>query len=400
MGAGRTGAGQDDGGLLSGAPTPRRDITVPGGAGPEPGRTPERRAPSPPVDRPAAPGPPVQRVGRVQVGVGILLVLAAVAVAVWFGWRAVVGTPAALSVAGEPILDAEQVLADAEPALRTLAASDGAPLGEYAGCWFAPPAADATTDAPRVACGPVRLGAAADHQHWVLGDVSWSPTGSGGVTGQLQTLDETAELRPSLLRRPDGRPAPDRVPEIGTDGVRTEAGRLLTNAAALLERADADLFDVTEAVGASTTGSTRCYLGAQEVDRGGSTVRQSTGQLWCGPLLVQASAPGQAWSAFDVRASQGPDIVTAVADAVDLSGLRATQALPPGLVLYRPDAEQPEDGAAAALTPPDAAAQEPGFAALLPEVPGAPTLRTPDDGRLVIPPSCRSFWTVSAWSRR
>ncbi len=374
-----------EGGLLSGAPSAGRLVGAAGStihASAAPAST--ATATAGPAS--ARDGVGSRRVGRVQLWAFLAVLALAVGVAGWWAYRQVVGVPVALQVDGQPLVDGAQVLADVEPVFRALAVADGAPLEEGAGCWFAPAAADAFAPGPRVACGPVRLGVAADGQDWVVADVSWSPSANtpGGVTGDVQDLDATAQLDRSTLNRPDGRRPPSYTPVLGAGGVRTEGGRLLTNTDALVDRADADLDRVTADLGASTAAGTRCYLGVTEVDRDGVTVQQSTAQLWCGPLLLRNSTPGQTYAPFPLQLV-ADDLVSASAPAVDLQRLTRTEPLPAGVVLVRPDGLTPDEEADRTLAPPDAAPLDPGATVLLEALPedlSSVTVAEPKDGRL------------------
>lgn len=309
--------------------------------------------------------------------------VAVLATAGWLGFRALTGPPVPLTVDGAPIVNAQQMLDDLTPQFRQVAAQDGAPLTERAGCWFAPPAdtgANSVGRGPRVACGPVRLGIAGDEQFWLVTQPSYA--GSGEVRGRVDDFDGVAAVKRSTLNRPDGKRPPADVPVIGADGVRAEDGRLIANADVFIEDASRAFADVARTGQASTADSTRCYFGVREVDRGGTPIRLSTGTTWCGPARTGDSAPGQIWSDYPLSLGSGASLVAAEARRPGITRVGPGQKLPPAETLWRPDGQQ---AAQADLEPPAAKAQGPGFSDVRADLEQPPGLTAPGDGRLVTP---------------
>lgn len=298
---------------------------------------------------------------------------------------------------GTPIGNAQQILDDADPVFRAIAAQDGAPLPDGAGCWFAPAEDTAfAVPGPRVACGPVRLGIAADQETWLVGRVSYSGMPGDTMTGRLAALDAVAALKPASLNRPDGDRPPSVVPTIGTSGVRDADGRLLGNVEAFLVEADQAFAAAARGQEITTTADSRCALGIRQVDRAGVGIRQSTGRLWCGPARTRGAEPGAQWVPDALSVQAGDSLVRAVLAAPDLPGTLKAEQLPAAEQLYRPDGRVP-DPAASALAAPPAAAQDPGYLALRDDVdvqgttvpptgqPSDPSPVRPTDGRLFTP---------------
>jgi len=325
------------------------------------------------------------------VGIGLLVVL--VVGGTWFGWRAWRGVPVSLTVDGAPILNAEQVLAQADPMFRELARIDGATLPGGAACWFAPPPKDAVrADQPRVACGPVLLGISGDKQRWVVGTPSYSATttgGSRGSTGTFGAFDGVEELRPALLARPDGKHPPDGEPGLGAAGVRTVNGRIIVDAAQVVQSADRGFAAAASKSGAAVGPDSRCYLGVRDETRSGVTIAVSDGNLWCGPVLRTDSAANATWASFPLALKLGQSIVEATAGDPSISEVTSTKTLPAGMRAYRADGLRPPDGAGG-LQVPDSDPVKAGTIAILDELPStvgapAPSLMVPPDGRLVTP---------------
>lgn len=361
--------------LLAAAPPRARPVTP----GPSAPPTPE----APPAD------PRRRPTSRRSVLVAVVVAAVLLGTVAWFGVRALLGTPVALEVDGQPIVNAEQLLDDLTPRLVGIAAEDGAPLPEDAGCWFAPPAERTGAvrslpgQGPRIACGPVRLGIAGDDQLWLVAQPSYS-TGDE-VRGQVAELDEVAEVDRSTLNRPDGERPPADRPDIGTDGVRAEDGRLITNSAAYLAAADPDFAEAARGAGASVAPSTRCYLGVLEVTRAGQPIRQSTGSAWCGPVRTANAEPGATWAAVSLSLTTSQSLVAAVAADPSLNQVGESEALPPGERLWRPDGQQPDPNAEKDLPPPAAEPQRAGFSDVVADLAAPVKLSTPTDGRLNTP---------------
>lgn len=371
-------------------PTPQpAPTTAPASAAP-----PTPSAAPPTADAPAtrrAAAPPdagrVSRIGRGQVVGGVVVLAALLALGAWLLWGRVVGVPAKLEVDGAPIANADALLADGEDALRLVVDADGGTVPDGAGCWFAPPAADATTDAPRVACGPVLLGIAGDDERWLVGAPQYAVApgadGASRATGTFDGFDGVAELRTSLLRHPEGRRVPAGDPTLGADGLRAEDGRVVSGLDATLaatERA----FEAAALTSGAAVEEPRCWASAREATRAGTTVLVSDGRVLCGPVLLMDSAPDEIWAAYPVSLGAGDTVVEARMGEPSIGDLTGTVALAAGLVLHRPDgAEAPAD--AAGLDPPDADPVASGTALVLEALPDAVDTATPDDGRLVTP---------------
>ncbi|MGY4644483.1 hypothetical protein [Cellulomonas sp. URHB0016] len=347
-------------------------------------RAPERVVALPPHPEPATgDAPRVRRIGRVQLVASIVVLALLAGWGAWAGWRHWRGAPASLEVDGVPISNAEAVLAGAEQAFGGLVETDGGTVPDGAGCWFAPRADDSATDAPRVACGPVLVGIAGDTERWVVGTPSFGAApdvGSGPrVTGTFDGFRGTADLRPGLLRRPDGARPPTGQPTLGTEVVRDQQGRVVSGLGPLIDSADLRLSAATTAAGAAVTDSTRCYVGVREVRRAKVVTRVSDSMLLCGPVLLTSSAPGALWVSVPFSTTAGDTIVEADVTDVTLTAVTSTALLPEGVSLYRPDgAEPPAD--ADELEPPDAEPVDPGTVTVLPRLPEVP------DGVDLVPP--------------
>ncbi len=130
----------DDDSLLSGAPRRGRPVPRPESAPQPPPAAPQYAPPPAPqqVDPQQAPPADPRRVRRpwsrrrvLLVAVPTVLTLLVVGVVVV---RSLLGSPVPLEVDGAPIVNAQQMLDDAQPQLVAVADDDGAPLPEGAGC--------------------------------------------------------------------------------------------------------------------------------------------------------------------------------------------------------------------------------------------------------------------------
>lgn len=339
----------------------------------------------------AAPARDVRRIGRVERVVALVVLAAMLLGGAWFGWRAWRGVPVSLEVDGEPIVNAEQVLADADAEFRDLARIDGAPLADGAGCWFAPAPEDAqgAADRPRVACGPVRFGVSGDGEDWVTGAVSYVPSsGAEGVNGRFTKLTGPERLRPHLLRRPDGDEPPDGAPRVGDAGLRATDGRILSGLDQALSATDAAFTAAATEAGAATGEDTRCYLGVSAVaSPAGTRSSVSDGKYWCGPLLLSDSDEAKPWFSFNLSLSPGETFVEALPGRPYVPTPRRTVGLPADLELRRPDGARPPAGVGG-LEPPDAGPVDAGTVEVLETLPSggpAPRLTAPADGRLATP---------------
>ncbi|UZN02114.1 hypothetical protein [Cellulomonas sp. S1-8] len=361
-------------------------------AGPDPddllgGSTPVRRVTSPPQ----AVEPSVHRIGRVQVVAGVVVLVLVLGLGGAFAWRQVRGTPADLSVGGAPVANAAALLADGADVMRRVVATDGGTIPDGAGCWFAPRADGApATAGPRVACGPVRLGVAGDDERWLVDEPQWSTgvDGQGGAraTGVFDGFDGVADLREHLLRRPDGARPPAGEPTLGTDGLRTENGRVLTNAASVLAQVERSFAAAARTSGATTSDDAQCWLGAREATRAGVTVQLFTERVWCGPVLLSDSGPTEFWTTIQVPLTVGDTLVEAVASEPTFDRVDDTRALEDGVVLVRPDGGTAPTSTGD-LEPPPGDPVAPGTVRVLAALPPDPSLELvePADGRLVTP---------------
>lgn len=292
-------------------------------------------------------------------------------------------TPVALEVGGRPIRNAATVIAQAEAVFRAVVEADGARPPEGARCYFAPPGDGdgPASPSPRVACGPVLLGVSGTDRPWVVGSVSYSSRGGGEVVGRFDRFTAAEDLDERALRRPDGRrPAGTSGLKVATAGIRDEEGRRLLGVERFVAAADRAFAAAARTAGASVHPEARCHLGHVTTAEG---QRISDRTLWCGPVLLLDSGPDEAWAAFDVPVTPGDVFGTARPDDPRIADLTATRALGAGVSLFRPDGEEPP--ASVDLSPPDAAAQEPGFLEVLDEQPDGVTFTRPADGRIVTP---------------
>ncbi len=224
----------------------------------------------------------------------------------------------------------------------------------------------------------MRLGIAGDDQLWLVATPSYS--GTDEVRGSVGELGAVAALDTSTLNRPDGDRPPSDAPEIGTEGVRTEGGQVITNVDAYLAEADRQLEDVVAAEVSVAEGA-RCFLGVREVSRAGQTIRQATGSTWCGPARTRAAAPGASWA--ELRTSVSSTALVTAELAQPTLTISASQAVPSSTLLWRPDGAEPaEDGDLAA---PVAGPQPAGFADVVAELAEPDGLTAPADGRLRTP---------------
>lgn len=337
---------------------------------------------------PATPTSSVRRVGKVEVVVGAVVVVALILTAGWFGWRQLRGTPATLDVDGARIANASAVLSDAETELRRLVTLDGAPLQDGAGCWFGPLVTDALRPGPRLACGPVMLGIAGDDEHWLVDSPRWivadDPSGSPRATATFTGFDGVERLRPLLLGHPDGLGSPGDAPVPGAKGLRAEAGGVVTGLQSTIAEADVAFQAAARTSRASVDRSAGCFVAAREATRAGATILVSEEQVWCGPVLLPDSGPDEFWATYGLSHSGGDSIVEATAAVGSIDEVGETVALPADLVLYRPDGAKPPVDVGT-LTRPDPDPVVAGTVRLLDALPAELELTAPDDGRLITP---------------
>ena len=216
--------------------------------------------------------------------------------------------------------------------------------------------------------------------------MSYAADGTG-VNGTFGRFDSAATLQPNRLNRPDGAHPPEGEPGLGSTGVRTKSGRIITDAASALLLADTQFTAEASAAGGSVSAESRCYLGVHMLTRDGVKIQVSDGKIWCGPVLLTDSADTETWISASASGSAAETIVEATLGEPTIPKLTSTERLGAGVSTYRSDGAVPP-GDTGQLRVPDADPVEPGDVRIVDVLPSAagvpaPKLTQPDDGRLV-----------------
>ena len=191
---------------------------------------------------------------------GVIVGLVASAAAGFYFWTT--AGRVSLEVRGAEIVNAAQLLEDAEQLMAATAAGNGATVNDDARCHFAP----SNNDLPAVLCGPIWLGMSPVDQPWLEVQSSYRVDGDQ-ATGTLDGFAGTTAADPGTFARPDdvsaatpGTPArPSAVP-------RRRSGSVLVDPAAMVAAAEAELESVLAAeeqngsMPLAVVDDWRCYL--------------------------------------------------------------------------------------------------------------------------------------------
>jgi len=213
-----------------------------------------------------------------------------------------------IAVNGIGILNAEQLVADAEALVEATLSFDGATLTGNERCYFA--GASAT---PKMLCGPAWVGRSAADEPWLEVRVDYM-TNDGSATGQIIEISDSVGGDIRTFNRPDGkRPSEPGEPVYSSTGPRTQRGSQildLPGALALAEQAFVEAIAAADPLDLSVVDDPRCFFveGPDQIH----SVPVTNNDLLCGPLRSVTSDADEIWSAVQVSYDRGEFFGTAI----------------------------------------------------------------------------------------